>query len=167
MVMSMVIQSILSGRLAGAPDLGSADYDIAEEYRLRLTNGTGANQANNIFTDTRSLAASGSESLDLAGSLSNALGAVLTFTAIKVIRVRADPGNTNNVVVGGAPSNGFVGPFADATDKIAIPPGGMFEVVNPSAAGRTVTPGTGDLLLVANSGAGTGVTYSIEIVGEA
>jgi hypothetical protein len=49
------------------------------------------------------------ENLDLSGVLANALGATLAFTAIKAILIVADSANTNNVVVGGAASNGFVG----------------------------------------------------------
>ena len=41
----------------------------------------------------------------------------------------------------------------------------MLLLVAPGAAGYAVTAGTGDILKVANSGAGTGVTYDIVIVG--
>ena len=46
----------------------------------------------------------------------------------------------------------------------AVKPGGVFLWAAPSG-GLTVTGGTGDILQVANSGSGTGVTYSIVIVG--
>jgi hypothetical protein len=92
-------------------------------------------------------------------------GATLTFTKIKAILVKAAEGNTNNVVVGGAASNGWVGPFGDVSDTVAVKPGGTLLLVAPNAAGYAVTAGTGDILKVANSGAGTGVTYDIVIVG--
>jgi hypothetical protein len=75
---------------------------FAELFELAITNGTGANQANNAFSDERTLNASASENLDLAGVLQNALGASLAFTAVKAILIVADVGNVNNVVVGGA-----------------------------------------------------------------
>jgi hypothetical protein len=48
----------------------------------------------------------------------------------------------------------------------ALGPGGIFLFVNPGAAGiATVTAGTGDILRVDNSGAGTTVTFDIVIIG--
>ncbi len=89
----------------------------------------------------------------------------LTFTKIKAILVKAAEGNTNNVVVGGAASNGWVGPFGATTDTVAVKPGGTVMFVAPDANGYAVTAGTADQLKVANSGVGTGVTYDIVIVG--
>mgnify|MGYP000488088098 CR=1 FL=1 len=59
---------------------------------------------------------------------------------------------------------GFVGPFGSATHTVALPPGGNLILTAP-ASGWTVTAGTGDLLRVANSGAGTSVTFDIIIIG--
>lgn len=145
-------------------DLAAVSAPAALEVKLNLTNGTGANQASKIFSDSRVLAASASESLDLAGSLTSALGATLTFATVKAILIRAKATNTNNVVVGPAASNGFLGPFGDATDRVAIKPGGVLMVAAP-ATGWTVTAGTGDLLSVANSSSGTEVGYDIILVG--
>lgn len=166
MPLNLTYESHLKASLTGSPDLGRSGYDLDEVMTVRLRDGTGANQANQMFTDTRTLAASATESLDLAGGVTNGLNVTVTFTAIKLIRIRAAAANTNNVVIGGASSNAFVGPFVDATDKISIAPGGLFEILNPSAAGWAVTASTGDLLLVANSSSGTPVSYTIEIVGE-
>jgi hypothetical protein len=160
-----IVASII-GALSGAPDVGSVRYNFEQEAKVDLALGTGLRQANHVFTDERVLAASASETLDLAGGLTDALGATLTFTAIKAILIQADDANVNNVVVGGG-SNPFRGWFADATDKLSIPPGGFILLTDPTAAGQTVTAATGDLLLVANSGSGTGVTYTITIIGEA
>jgi hypothetical protein len=118
---------------------------------------------------TRTVFAGGTsttENLDLAGALTNAFGQTITFTKIKALAIVAAAGNTNDVVVGGASSNGFVSPFGDATDKIKIRPGGMFLITAPDATGFAVTAGTGDILLVANVG-GTPVTYDVVIAGVA
>ena len=149
---------------ANAPDIGQATYRAKETHEVEFAAGNGSGQVDKQWTDTRTIAASSSESLDLAGSLGNALGNTTVFAKVKAIRIRASAANTNNVVVGGAGSNTFVGPFADATDKISIPPGGHFEVTHPTT-GWTVTASTGDILLVANSSSGTGVDYDIEIIG--
>jgi hypothetical protein len=151
----------------GAPDIGTSTHEFSVHRRINFANGTGANQATNVFVDTRSVAASSNEELDLAGVLVNALGQTLTFTAIKAIRIHADPDNGGNVVVGGAASNAFPGPFGDATDTLSIAPGGLVTMVNPSAAGWAVNAGTGDKLKIANSDSEDPASYSIEIIGEA
>jgi hypothetical protein len=167
MSLKAMLKASITGTLTGSNDLGNAVQTFAEILELAIADGTGADQANNIFSDERTLAASATESLDLAGSLSNALGALLTFTAVKAIMIVADPGNTNDVVVGGAAANAFTGPFADATDKLSIGPGDFVVITRRSAAGWAVVAGTGDLLKIANSGAGSSVTYKIIVIGEA
>lgn len=160
------IAASIVGALTGAQDVGDSRYNFDQRASIEIALGTGLEQANHVFTDTRTLAASASETLDLAGGLSDALGTTLTFTAIKAILITAAEGNANNVVVGGG-SNPFRGWFADATDKIAVTPNGLILLVDPTAAGQAVTASTGDLLLIANGGSGTSVTYTITIIGEA
>lgn len=132
---------------------------------LNLTNGTGLNKAEQIFHDQRTLALSANEELDLAGGLNDVFGNLITFTKIKSIIVFADPANTNNVLVGGAAVNA-VPIFNDVTDKAVVKPGGMLWLYDPTIAGFTVTPATGDLLRLENGGAGTPVTFDLIIVGE-
>lgn len=151
--------------LVSALDLASATVPLANTKEFRFGSGTGAGQVNNIFSDSRTLAASGSEELDLAGGLTNALGAVLTFTKVKALIVYASAANANDVNVGGAAVNACSSFFGGASDVVAIKPGGAAIFVAPDAAGFAVTAGTGDLLKVANGGAGTGVDYDIIILG--
>lgn len=146
-------------------DLGTVSHTVGYGPRWNLSNGTGANQANQIFTDTRTLTASSSENLDLAGGLTDAFGNTITFTKIKGIFVVADSANTNDVLVGGAASNGFSSWVNDPTDVVKVKPGGGFATIAPNSTGLAVTAGTGDILKVANSGGTTSVSYTIVIVG--
>lgn len=145
-------------------DVGTPIFSFDDTTKIALDDGTGANQAAKMWTDTRTIAASGTDSLDLAATLADAFGSVLTFATVKAIKVSAKSTNTNNVVVGGAGSNTFIGMFADPTDKINVKPGGVFLWCAPGT-GATVTASTGDILLVANSAGGTSVDYTIEIIG--
>lgn len=133
-------------------------------YSKTLTDGTANGKADLAWGKTATLAASANEDIDLAGSLTGALGGTTTFVEVVSITVTADEGNTNNVVVGGAAATQFVGPFGAATHTIAVQPGGSF-TVNAPAAGWGVTAGSTDFLRIANSGAGSSVTYKILIVG--
>ncbi|WP_242890267.1 hypothetical protein [Actinomadura litoris] len=155
----------LTALLTGTADFGPPSSDVRKARSFPLANGTGANQADRLFADRRTLAASASESLDLAGSLVDTLGATITFARVRALLVEASSGNTNNVVVGGAASNAFASMFGDATDKLVVRPGGAILLLAPGATGYAVTATTGDLLQVANSGGTTSVTYDITIIG--
>lgn len=160
------INTAIIASYVGSNDLGSPRQNLTQSLQaaITLSSGTGSGQAQQLFSDTRTLAASATENLDMAGSLVDAFGTTLTFATIKVVKICAAAANTNNVVVGGAGSNTFVGMFSAATDKIAVRPGGCFVWVAPQT-GATVTAGTGDILLIANSGAGTSVTYDVILIG--
>lgn len=154
----------LQGSYRGSNDLGTPVFPFDFKKLLQLQPGTGTGYADKLFCDERTIAASSTENLDLAGSLTDPLGSTLTFAKVKAIMVVAAAGNTNDVVVGGAGTNTFTGPFADATDKIKIKPGSSW-LITDAGSGWTVTAATGDILLVGNSSSGTGVTYSICVIG--
>lgn len=141
--------------------------DAFQKYakQINLATGTGANQADKRYSATRTLTASSSEDLDLAGSLTDVFGATITLARVKFLLVFAAAANTNNVVVGGASSNAWPGPFGATTHTVAVRPGGLLVMMAPDATGWPVTPATGDLLHVANSAAGTSVTYDVVIIG--
>lgn len=155
--------------------LSGADYSVSQDLvtahaltqlsrGFALSNGTGVNQADKIWSDTRTLAASGTEDIDLAGVLTDIFGAALTFARIKIMMIAAWGANTNNVVVGNAATNGFITWVGGATHTVSVRPGGLLVVAAPDA-GYAVTASTGDLLHVINSAAGTSVTYDIVLVG--
>ena len=154
---------LLEGEVFGANDLGTPDMDIKIRAILNFLNGVTAGKADRFYADQNTLAASASASLDLAGSLLDPVGGPATFAKVNLIYVKAAAGNANDVVIGGAASNGFVTPFGAATDKIRVKPGGVLLLA--CDAGYLVTAGTGDLLQIANGGAGTPVTYDIVLAG--
>lgn len=157
--------------------LVSADFDLTStldlqapiaplDYikRLRLTTGTGADQADKIWTDTVTLAASATADLDVAGSLTDALGGSFVLARLKGIIVAAAAGNTNNVLVSRPASNG-VPLFSAASDAIPVLPNGVFAWFAPGATGIPVTASTGDLITFTNSAGTTGVTYDVVLIG--
>lgn len=162
---SASIKTSLAALFQNLLDIGTAEYKPQVNWQFDFTDGAGANQAQKVFTDTRTLTASSTEDLDLAGGLTDAFGNVLTLTEVKAIIIKAAAGNTNNVIVGGAASNQFVTPFGAGAHTVTVRPGGMLMLVAPDATGYAVTAGTGDLLKIANSAGSTSVTYDILILG--
>lgn len=140
---------------------GRATTDINAVWNF--ANGTGADQASAIWTDTRTLSASATEDLDLAGVLTDAFGTTVAADRIKAILITAASGNTNDVQVTRPAANG-VPLFMAASDGIAIGPGGGFMLVAPNASGVNVTAATGDLITITNSAGSTGVTYTVAIL---
>ena len=163
MPLTSTINFGVSGTHTSALDLGTASLPFSLANNFTLATGTGASQADLVFTDTRTLAASGTEDLDLAGVLTNAFGTLITFAKIKGLFITALAANTNDVVLSRPAANG-VPLFSAASDAIAIKPGGLFGWACPGT-GVTVTAATGDLITITNSAGGTGVTYSIVIIG--
>ena len=151
------------GSYAGANDLGTPVLPLSQLATVGYTPGTGSGAADLVFADQRTLTASSTENLDLAGSLTDPFGVTLTCAKVKAIYIFAAAANTNDVIVGGAASNAFTGPFQDATDKIAVRPGGVAVFAHPGT-GWTVTAGTGDILKVGNGSSGTSVTYDVIIL---
>jgi hypothetical protein len=155
----------LDALLTSALDLSTVSSPLTIAQHYPLSSGTGANQADKAWSDTRTLAASGTENLDLAGVLVDAFGATITFVKVKAMLIRAASGNTNDVLVGGHATTAFVNWVSDPTDVVVVKPGGLFLLVAPNAAGYGVTAATGDLLKVTNSAGTTGVTYDVAILG--
>lgn len=156
------VQLKIDSLALNALDLSTAQDPILLSLLSTLSNGTGSAQASAQWSDTRTITASSSENLDLAGSLTNAFGQTLTFTKVKLIFIRAASANSNNVQFSRGSSNG-VPLFLAASDGVSLQPGAWFAWFDPT--GITVTAGTGDIFTVANSGAGSSVSYDIVIVG--
>lgn len=155
----------LIGSMTNALDLSTPTDALSKDYSVTFANGTGANQANMWWHDQRTLGASATEDLDMAGSLTSVFGTTITFTSIKAVFVSAASGNTNDVQVTRPGANG-VTLFMAAGDGIALGPGAWFMWVTPQANGKTVTGGTADLITFTNSAGGSGVTYDVFILGE-
>lgn len=166
----MTVTSSLSAAVgysqSSALDLGTANLPVSVRQAVQFASGTGAGMADVAFQDRRTLAASASEDLDLAGSLVGPFGATLTFAKVKGLYLKAADTNTNNVVFGAAGSNAWA-TLLNSTGTITLRPGAtaLFFVGQAEASGYTVTPATGDLLHALNGGSGTPVTYDVVVIG--
>lgn len=165
MTLSTKFVTQLTATLADALDLSTVTDPLTYTKRTTLTSGTGANQADMLWHDTRTVAASSTDSLDLVGTLVNGLGDTQTFARVKGLLVAAAAANTNNCNVTSDGTAGVPGLFLALGDGVVVRPGGLFLWTASDATGAVVTATTGDLLKVANSGAGTSVAYDVVIIG--
>ncbi|HEY9375041.1 hypothetical protein [Streptomyces sp.] len=154
----------LEAEITNPLDLTTVSAPLAMARQLILAQGTGAGQADMIWSDQFTISASGTQAVDLAGTLQGPFGTTLTFARIKMVIVAAALGNTNNVNVVSDATNGPL-LFLAKGDGIPVKPGGMFVSFDPSAAGTVITPSTADLINLVNSAGGTTVTCDVVVVG--
>lgn len=153
----------MNANISGAQDLGNPVFAPELRKLLQFTAGTGANQADIFWGDTRTLAASATEDLDLAGVLADAFGAVITAVDLVAVMITALAGNTNNVIVGDATQP--VGLFGGTNPTFSVKPGGVLLLAAPGLVGlATIGAGSTDDLKIANSSSGSEVTYSIALL---
>jgi hypothetical protein len=167
MALATTINLAVTALLTGANDLATeVKATIKGTFSDTLASGTAADQADVVFSDERTLAASADETLDLAGALENALGGAAVFAELVAILIIAAAANTNDVVVGDATAPIIGGPFGAAGDHlIAIPPGGVFFWMTPKNPAVAITGTTADGLKIANGSSGSSVTYKILLIG--
>lgn len=151
---------ILNSLLVG---LTTVTERVEADYTKLFASGTGANQANALYHDERTLGASATENLDLNASLTDSFGQSITCTKLKGLVIRAAAANTNNVLVGGG-STTITTILSDTSDRVIVRPGGIFIYTAPDATGAAITAGSADILTVANSAGSTSVTYDIVVV---
>lgn len=158
--------AIISGRTF---DFANPGQSIGETPSVSITTvGSGANSANQIWSDQRTLSASASENLDFSGSLTNCYGQTVAFTIIKFIYIR-NRSTTGNMLIGASASNQWGTMFSGTSPALQIRQGGFFINCCTDATGWAVTAGgttpTGDVLKVLNQDSGASLTYDIVLVG--
>lgn len=127
-------------------------------------NGSGADKANIMFTDIRTLSGSSVEIIDFLGGLTSSLNTVLNLVAVKTLIIRSFPGNTGTLTFGPHSVNGFTAIVNDVSDRIVVRPGGLAVLVAPNAVGYFVDATRRNLIITNTSTASS--TYDFIVVGE-
>jgi len=138
------------------------DY-LALSRGKTFSEGEGANQIDMVFHDQRDLDDGANETLDFHdGSLTNKVGISITMDKLKALYIKN--GSTEaSLIVGGAAAT-QVGLFADASDKLVLPPGGEFAFIAPGASGVDISTNS-DLKLEHDGTGSSSLTYDIIVFG--
>lgn len=166
--MGAALTTALAGRTAVNINLeGKKALDLAstlDELKIRSgidwTFGTGVNQANLLFHDSRTTDDTGETHDIYAGALVNAFGDSVTMEAIKLLYVMNTHATLTLEIFGGASVD--VPVLADPSDIFELPPGGIFLWTCPTAAGIVTTTNKNLKFAAKTSG---NVTYDIAIMG--
>lgn len=156
-----VIANIINEK---ALDLSTLKDAIAISELINWSWGTGANQINALFHDSRSLADGANETLDLyaSGALLDPFGDALTLEALKFLYIKNTSDDASLLILGGVTLD--IGICSDTSDIIIIKPSGSFLWMDPSAAGLDLT--TNKNLKLEHDGTGSSaLVYDILAMG--
>lgn len=148
---------------------GGPFWNAAIALSQAIPNGFLAGQADLAYVDERTLASGAADSIDLVGSLVDALGSTVNMVKVVTLMIFNQPkdgsSNTTALTIGGG-TNPFVGFLGGTTPTIGpLRPGSLLLLTASDLQGLgTVTAGTADILRVANA-AGATAKYQIAILG--
>lgn len=136
------------------------------EYDVNLADGTGDSQADKLWHDERTLAASANDDLDLTSLATTLFGSAVTIALAKVkalLLVNTATTAGLDLLVGAAASQEWSGPFGSAGDQVRVPADSCLLLVNKKS-GWAVADGSADTLRIHNP-SGAPITFKIAIVG--
>jgi len=166
-IVTGTLQALLKWNQTEALDLSSVDDVASINFTVSLANGTGDNQVNELWHDSRSLSAASNDDLDLTALTRTIFGTSVTssFSILKAILIHnTSTTDGDDLYIDSSVSNSIVTPFnASATSKIEIPASSPLVLANV-LSGWAVTSGTADILRITNDGAGS-VDYKIALLG--
>jgi hypothetical protein len=144
-------------------DLGPVAARHSIDYSKSVESGTSTDQADLVWSDTRSVVSGAPDDLDIRGVLASALNAGINFVKITGIMIRNKSTTSGQfLTVGNGANPAFTNLFGAGAHTLAVQPGGAFAWYSPIDPMTTVAA-TGDIFRVA---AATGtVSYDIVIIG--
>lgn len=158
---AQILLSILAHE-SDAGDISRTLRATPATYALELTDGTGANQAQVVWSDSRTIAADDDDTITI-DLLGDDRGNV-SMTAIKAIYIR----NTGSIQIDWMGGGWGSSPFEDiTTGRLRISAGSGVLMTNPSATGWGVSgdPGT-QTIIIENQSTTVAATYDIILIGE-
>jgi hypothetical protein len=167
---SLNFAASIVGSVGGAAATGSGtslSQAVNIQALMQLLPGTGGGQADTIYETTATIAASGTLTLDLNGTLTDPFGATVNLLHVKAIYIQADAGNSAAVQMAPGSSNPFNGPLAGTSPTLAIAAGEFYLHTNGSGsnAGWAVVASTGDILRIINTSGSASAKVTVVIIG--
>jgi hypothetical protein len=126
--------------------------------------GTGTDQTDLVWSNRSAVASGGNDVIDLRGGITDTFGTSIAMAkGCAVLMYNRDTTDGEDFRIGPDATNGWVGPWLDASDRTRVPAGGLFLWVDPN--GQAIAAGSTDELYVENNGS-TENTYDIFVSGK-
>jgi hypothetical protein len=165
MDLSSTIKAIVTAHGSKARDLATATDPLNVTRTVALSDGTGADQADQSWHDQRTLASAAGEDLDLSGALLDAFGDTVSLARVKALFVE-NLSADNTLILGNAASHAWAGPLGGATQTLRLRPGGVLLIVAADATAYPVSAGSADALRVTHGGETAGaLEYRVIVIG--
>lgn len=153
--------------------LQSVSWTDSVTKAFTIADGVGANQAQLLYAGVRTIAAAGTDNVDVFGSLSDPLGTVFSAAEIKAIFVHllsvADDATNgtacSSITIGNHATLAFLAGFGAAAHTWTILSGQIFLATNFSAAGWPSVAATSDMLKVLNNDGAVAAAYKLILWG--
>jgi hypothetical protein len=164
--LTLNVKATCDWSLIEALDLANVVDASSVTYSDSLTDGTTAGLADVIWHDTRALAATTNDDLDLTALTQSIYGSTVTKTFAKVrglLIINLSTTAGDDLEIGGSGGNEWNVPFGATGDKIEVRANGTLLLAAPED-GYAVTNSSADILRIRNPGANT-INYKIVIWG--
>ena len=162
------VQVRVTGSQTNDAEMENTVAKINQIWSWKFTEGAAADKIDRFWTDSRTLAATTAENLDMAGVLTHVFGTTIAAARVKVIALRhKTPAASAALQLGGHATLGLnlfgATPDLDtAQPYLIVPPGGGNIWIGPTAGGVVVNAGSEDMLRIYNGGAAS-IDYDIII----
>ena len=164
--MPLTIQSLstslaVKGLTTSNPsDISHTQDRINTSVITSLRNGTGAGEANMVWSDQRTIAPGGDDDIDLNGGITDAYGVTITFVNVRgIFVVNRSPNPGTRITVANTGGNFPPTPWA-----IPCGPGDAFNFMERQV-GLTIVPAAVDTLRMTNEDGGASAMYDIVVIG--
>lgn len=145
---------------------GFSQCDAPALIRLEkgLSFGDDAGFAERAITERYTIAASGTQVIDLCG-VTDALGDSVAMGSVKVLLLAASAANPGTVTVKPNVTNPWTAPFNAATDVVRCEPGGAILLASTEGDGWAVYEDSADKLLLTNTSGGGAAIVDLLVLG--
>lgn len=136
-----------------------------------LLNGTGSDQANQVWADSNTILAGATNQIDTVGTLVDIYGTTISFTKIKGIILKNTSTTASVLALGGGTDGAGTNAFdtwitsaaADGSERPLVRPGGVFMLYTPDSTAYAASAGS-DILSVIETSTLAGA-YDIALIG--
>lgn len=154
---NLTVSNISSGMSWSYTGKTSTDFNVSTSgyfsYGKNLSSGIGEGQSNIYLANTVTIPTESNLQVNLLTPPDDAFGNSFYFTVVRMIYVEVAE-NSADIIIGGGQNgsgqNAFATFLGDATDKVKVAAGGVFQVVNSTLSGYAVS-GTNSILRFTNA----------------
>ena len=139
---------------------GKSEFPTLDE---RWPSGTGASQADAAAYDTRALAGSANEDINLRSIAWTPDGSTAVFAEVRALIIKAAATNGGELEIKPTGATGWTGLLKNTTDIIKLEPGATLALIAPPDGSYTTTAGSNSINI--SNTDGSAASYDIMVVG--